>query len=223
MRSFHAATVPIEDEAPEPDEAEEVDVEEAYADAPPPSQERPLAIPGPRDGPPTLARAEEPAPEPAERERDNDGDDDDDKRIAGMWGGVHGAATSIDQRGARGQTFDLGFHLGRVFVFSGTMSGINSRDGGTELAVVGVRPGIVFAPDRKLHPRADFLWGVGVDVHDTRNPFNVAEPRAGLELSLGDWGRLDATLGYRMVPSNHPRSADLSGLTAGVGVRLGWF
>ena len=95
-------------------------------------------------------------------------------------------------------------------------------DGNTAMGWIGVRPGLVIAPDKVVHLRGDVLLGIAM-VEASQLPVNVVEPRVAVELSLWDWARIDAHVSYRHVPPAQPLAKELSAPSAGLALRLGWF
>jgi len=96
---------------------------------------------------------------------------------------------------------------------------------GDALGFVGVRPGLIFTPDQRFSLQTDVLLAIGAHA---RGPgpsllMNVIEPRVGLGVRLGDWGRAETHVGLRHIPKATPGAAALSAPTVGVGLRLGWF
>jgi hypothetical protein len=116
-----------------------------------------------------------------------------------------------------------------------------AREGGTNrigFGYGGARLGFVFAPERIVHVNFGMLIGGGgvtvvtrdstsgrLDSHDGAAVFAL-EPQTELELNVTHYMRIATSVSYRFIgDTGKPglESSDLSGVAAGLAVRIGFF
>lgn len=210
-------------------------------EATPPSRARaPLAHPGPGLPPrePRRAQAEQRAPirgtAPPPCSADHPCDDraepdrrDEERRERGLFVGGWADITGVGGTHGYVHGLEVGGHLGRALTLSVAGGHLTDAHGLDQLAFIGLRPGISFTPDRPLTLQADVLLSLAARTeelgHQHMQAVNFYEPRVGVGVALGQWGRLDAHVGYRTLPKTHPGAQVFSAPTVGIGLRLGAF
>lgn len=207
----------------------------------PPSRARaPLAHPGPALQPrnPRRDYADDRAPirgtAPPPCSPDHPCDDraepdrrDEDRRERGLFVGGWADITGVGGTHGYAGGLEIGGHLGRALTLSVAGGHLTDAQALDQLAFIGVRPGISFTPDRPLTLQADVLLSLAARTEELgrqhMQAVNFYEPRVGVGVALGQWGRLDAHVGYRALPKTHPGAQIFSAPTVGIGLRLGAF
>ncbi|TVQ94928.1 MAG: hypothetical protein EA397_00295 [Deltaproteobacteria bacterium] len=188
--------------------------------APPPPRAAPRAAPPPGLGAPPRSL---PPYDPCLDE----GQCEEELRRAGLFVGGQADFTTLGSGAARTYAGEVGGHLGRAFTLSLVAGHTQSLETSSDLGFIGLRPGVSLTPDQTFSVSGDLLLGIGAPTHqlgtDALQPINLYEPRLGLGVRLGSWGRLQGHAGFRHIPATHPGAAELTGPTVGVGLRIGAF